>query len=188
MLDYNEVKPRKRILLDGQPYEVLESKVSRKQQRKPVNQTKVKNLITGKVDERTFHHSDTVEEADIDKKNVKYLYNNRGEWWFCNPADPSNRFQIDEGVIGDTAQYLKENMEVEGLVFEDEILGITVPIKMEFEVAEAPPNIKGNTASGGDKKVTLETGAVITTPMFVETGDVIEINTESHTYVKRVEK
>lgn len=194
MLDYSSIKPRKRIIVDGEPYEVLDAHVFRKQQRKPVNQTKLKNMITGKVVERSFHQSETVEEADIDKKNIQYLYNKpaRGaqaerEWWFCDPNDPSDRFEIGESVIGETANWMKENMEVEGLVFDDAIIGVTVPIKMEFEVTEAPPNIKGNTASGGDKKVTLETGAVIVTPMFVETGDVIEVNTETGTYVKRVE-
>ena len=187
MLNYNEIKTRKRIILDGQPYEVLDSKVSRKQQRKPVNQTKIKNLITGKVDEKAFHHSDVVEEADIDKKSIKYLYANKGMYWFCAPNDPKDRFELSEELVGDTALFMKENMEVEALVFDEQIIGLSVPIKMEFEVTDAPPNIKGNTASGGDKKVVIETGAVITTPMFIETGDTIEVNTETSTYSKRVD-
>lgn len=188
MLDYSEIKPRKRIILDGEPYEVLDAHVFRKQQRKPVNQTKLKNMITGKVVERSFHQSENVEEADISKRDIKYLYTNRGEWWFCDPDNPSDRFNISDDVVGDTKNWMKENMQLEGLIFDDAIIGLTVPIKMEFEVTEAPPNIKGNTASGGDKKVTLETGAVVVTPMFIETGDMIEVNTETGTYSQRVSK
>src|SRR3954471_2270467 len=83
MLEYNEILPKKVILLDGEPYEVLDAHVFRKQQRKPVNQTKLRHLITGKVTEQAFHVSEKVPEADLSTKNVKYLYQNRGEWWFC---------------------------------------------------------------------------------------------------------
>jgi elongation factor P len=82
ILEYNEVTEKRFIVMDGQPYEVLSSHVFRKQQRKPVNATKLKNLMTGKVTEYSFHQSEKVEEAEIDSREVKYLYNSRGEWWF----------------------------------------------------------------------------------------------------------
>ena len=186
MLSYNEIKPRRYIIFNNEPYEVLDAQVSRKQQRKPVNQAKIRNLITGKVTEQAFHQSEKVEEADIEKRSLVYIYNNKGEWWFHPAGVPKERFTIPEETIGEQKQFLKENMEVDGLVFDNDVIGITLPIKLELEVTEAPPNIKGNTASGGDKVVTLETGATITTPMFIETGDIIEINTETGTYVRRV--
>ena len=185
MLNYNEIKPRAIIVLDGQPFEVLASHVFRKQQRKPVNQTKLKNLITGKVTEQSFHQSETVEEADIEKETAIYLYNSRGEWWFVDPEDKSKRFKIDEEVLGTQTQYLKENAEVELVKFDDEIIDISIPIKMTFEVTDAPPNVKGNTAQGGNKPVVIETGATITTPMFIETGDMIVVNTQTGEYVER---
>ncbi|MEK7095407.1 MAG: hypothetical protein AAB917_01995, partial [Patescibacteria group bacterium] len=96
MLEYNEVVERKYIILDGAPYEVLSSHVFRKQQRKPVNATKLKNMITGKVTEYSFHQSEKVQEAEIDTREIKYLYNNKGEYWFCLPTDPSKRFSFTE--------------------------------------------------------------------------------------------
>src|ERR1700733_12240492 len=99
MLEYNEVVERKYIVLDGEPYECLTSHVFRKQQRKPVNATKLKNLLTGKVTEMSFHVSDKIEEAEIDKKEVKYLYTNKGEFWFCEVNDPSQRFTVTDVIM-----------------------------------------------------------------------------------------
>lgn len=188
MLDYSEIKEKKYIVLDGDPYEVLSSHVFRKQQRKPVNDTKLRNLITGKVTERSFHQSEKVEEADISKKTIKYLYNNRGEWWFCEESDPSKRFKLPQELVGDQGKFLKENSLVDGLLFNDEIIGLKLPIKVELKVTEAPPAVKGNTAQGGNKQVTLETGAIISAPLFINEGDIIRVNTETGTYTERAEK
>ena len=91
LLEYSEITEKKYIVMDGQPFEVISAHVFRKQQRKPVNATKLKNLMTGKVTEYSFHVSDKVEEAEIESREVKYLYNNRGEWWFNEAEDPSKR-------------------------------------------------------------------------------------------------
>src|ERR1700756_5474631 len=96
MLEYNEITERKYIILDDEPWEVLSSHVFRKQQRKPVNATKLKNLITGKVTEHSYHQSEKVEEAEIEKREVKYLYNSRNEFWFTDPNDQSKRFKVEE--------------------------------------------------------------------------------------------
>lgn len=191
MLSYNEIKERKYIVLDSQPYEVLSSHVFRKQQRKPVNQTKLRNLVTGSVRAETFHVTDNVEEADLDRKKVKYLFkkpnrqNNTNEYWFCDIDNPSNRFELDENIVGDYIKYIKENSEVDCLLFEDEIIGISVPIKVKLKVVEAPPAVKGNTATGANKQVTLETGLVVNAPIFINEGDTLVINTEKNEYVER---
>src|SRR4051812_41665682 len=99
MLKYNEVTNKKYIAYEGEPYEVLTSHVFRKQQRKPVNQTKLKNLITGKVREVSFQVQDNVEEANISEKMIKYLYSNKGELWFCESDNPSKRFNLTENVL-----------------------------------------------------------------------------------------
>src|ERR1700744_2721059 len=109
MLEYNEILPKRVILLDGQPYEVLDAHVFRKQQRKPVNQTKLRNILTGKVTEQAFHVSEKVEEADLSTRSVKYMYQNRGEYWFCAEKDPSDRFMLSEEVIGPAGQFMKTN-------------------------------------------------------------------------------
>ena len=186
MLEYNEITEHKFIILDGAPYEVIDSHVFRKQQRKPVNATKLKNLITGKVTERSFHVSEKVKEADINTREVKYLYNNRGEWWFSNPEKPSDRFKLDGDMIGERGKFLKDNTLIETMVFGDEIIGVKFPIKVDLKVTEAHPAVKGNTAQGGTKQVTLETGAVINAPMFIKEGDIVRINTETGDYTDRL--
>lgn len=186
MLAYNEITSKKFIVLDGAPYEVLDAHIFRMQQRKPVNQTKLKNLITGKISEYTFHQADKAEEADLQKKQAKYLYNNKGEWWFCEPNDPSKRFKIQEDMIGDSRQFLKANSLIDLVVFNEQIIGVKLPIKVELKVTEAPPAVRGNTVQGGTKQIVLETGATIQTPLFVNEGDVLRINTETGEYVERV--
>lgn len=188
MLEYNEILPKRVILLDGEPYEVLDAHVFRKQQRKPVNQTKLRHLITGKVTEQAFHVSEKVPEADLSTKNVKYLYTNRGEWWFCDEKNPGDRFKLAEEIIGIGAKFLKPNSIVEALIFDEEVIGLKLPIKVELKVTEAPPAVKGDTRQGGSKQIELETGAVINAPLFINEGDVVRINTELGEYVERVDK
>ena len=167
LLEYNEIRERKYIIYDNEPYEVLTSHVFRKQQRKPVNATKLKNLITGSVKEISFHVSEKVEEAEIDSKEIKFLYNNRGEYWFCEPQDPSKRFSIKEEVVGPAGKFLKANTVLSLLTFRERHVGLKLPIKVELKVVEAPPAVKGDTAKGGTKQVKLETGATINAPLFI---------------------
>ncbi len=193
-LEYNEIKPRKYIIYSNEPYEVLEYHVARTQQRKPQNQVKLRNLVNGKVIPATFHASETVDEADISKKTVKYLYTNKGEYWFCEENDPSKRFTIAPDVLGAQTRFLKENSLVDAKIYtndddEESIIGIDLPIKITFKVTSAPPNVKGNTASSGSGKlVTLETGAQVTAPLFIEAGEEIVVNTETGEYVERASK
>ena len=188
MLEYNEVLKGKVILLDGEPYEVLDAHVFRKQQRKPVNQTKLRHLITGKVTEQAFHVSEKVEEADLSTKAVKYLYTNKGEQWFCDEKNPADRFMLSAGTIGTGGNFMKPNMIVEALVFDERIIGVKIPIKMELKVTEAPPAVRGNTSQGGSKLITLETGATLNAPLFINEGDIVRINTTTGEYVERVDK
>lgn len=192
MLEYNEITPKKYIVVDDEPYEVLASHVFRKQMRKPVNQTKLKSLLSGKVTERSFGQSEKADEADIDTRNIKYLYESRDEYWFCEENNPAKRFTLTAAVLGDSAKFMKQNSTIEALVFHlddtERTIGIKLPIKVDIKVSEAPPNVKGNTAQGGNKQVTLETGAVVNVPMFINEGDVIRINTDTGEYVERVSK
>lgn len=191
MLQYNEIKPKKVIILDGEPYEVLDSHVFRKQQRKPVNQTKLRHLITGSVKEHSFHQSDKVSEAELETKKAKYLYEklNRqtgvNEFWFSAELNPAERFFLSEVELGVNPLFLKPNTIVDIARFEKRILGLKIPIKMTFKVLDAPPEVRGNTAQGGNKLVKIETGAMINVPLFVNTGDSIIINTETGEYVER---
>ena len=186
MLDYSEVRIHKYIIYENEPWEVIDSHVFRKQQRKPVNATKLRNLITGRITEISFHVSDKVREAEISKKEVKYLYTNKGEYWFCETDDPSKRFKLEETIIGSGAKFLKPNIIVDAILFDEGIIGLKIPIKMELKVTEAHEATKGNTAQGASKMVKLETGAEIQVPMFIKEGDVVRVNTETGEYTDRI--
>lgn len=188
VLTYSEITPGKVITFDGNIYLVLKSHVMRKDMGKPSNQTKLRNLKNGKVSEIAFHAAEKVEEADIESREVKYLYSTKGEAWFCDPNNPKDRFKLLEEVIEDQLPFMKANMLVEMREWEGDLLGVHLPVKMEFVIKDAPPAIKGNTVSGGSKQATLETGATISVPLFINPGDTIRVNTETGEYVERVSK
>ena len=181
----NDLKPKVFFIYEDQPYVVLETHHLKMQQRRPVVQTRMRNLLNGKVLERNFAQSDTFEPADISRKNVKFLYNHREQYWFCDEKDVSKRFQLSQEIIGDGVKFLKPNTILESLLFNDEVINVTLPIKMTFKVLEAPPSIKGDTATGGNKQVKIDTGAYVNAPLFINEGESIIVNTETGEYVER---
>ena len=187
-ISVNELKPKIFFIFEGAPYVVLESHHLKMQQRRPVVQTKIRNLLSGKVLERNFAQSDVFEEADVRKEKVKFLYTHRNEYWFSNAEDPSKRFELDQDIIGDAIRFLKPNTVLEALFFNDKVINVDLPVKMEFKVTEAPPGIRGDTAQGGVKAVKIDTGATVNVPLFVNEGDHIVINTETGEYAERAEK
>ena len=188
MLSYNELKPGNFFILNGQPFEVLESEFLRMQQRKPVMKTKIKNLISGAIVERSFQATENFEEAEIEKKKSRFLYENRGQYWFDEVGNPKNRFFLKAEEIGDAGKFLKANMEITTLIFGEKIIKIELSIKADYKVIEAPPAIRGDTTQGGTKTVIIESGAKISTPLFINEGDIIRINTTTGEYVERIEK
>lgn len=193
MLEYNEITLGKVIIFDDEPWEVIGSHVFRKQQRKPVNATKLRNLITGRVTEYSFHQSEKVEEADLEFKDIKFIYEAKGEYWFHEDGNPSKRFALKEEQIGYGSKFLKKDAIAKAMVFDPStgsgqarIIGVKMPIKVGLKVVEAPPAIKGNTAQGGNKVVKVETGASVNAPLFINEGDIIVVNTENGEYVSRV--
>src|SRR3989344_2723387 len=139
MLTYNDLKKGVGFELDGQPYEVLEYEFLRMQQRKPVAKAKIKNLISGKIVERNFHMNESFEEAEIEKKEVKFLYAHRNEYWFSADNDPKNRFSLKADTMGNAAKFLKQNTLVTAEKYSGNIINIQLPIKVDLKVAEAPP-------------------------------------------------
>lgn len=188
VLSYNEITLKKIVVFNDEPHVVLASHVFRKQQRKPVNITKLKSMISGRVIEQTFHQNDTVDEADISSRPIHYIYESKGEYWFHTPGKPSERFALSHDIVGDEMRFVKQNTELEAIVYDDNIIGVKIPIKSELKVKEAAPAVKGNTSSGATKEVVLETGVTIQVPMFINEGDVVRVNTETGTYAERVEK
>ncbi len=186
MLSYTDLKPGKVIVLDNEPYEIVwVSGVVKKQRQKPHNTAKMKNLKTGATIEKTFTQADKIEEAELESREIKYLFNKRDEYWFSDPNNPKDRFFLPADMVEEKIKFIKPNDIVEALTFEDEILTIKLPIKVVLEVVEAPPNIKGNTAQGGTKQCVTETGLKVTTPLFIEVGDKIVVNTQTGEYVER---
>ena len=210
---YTDLKPGICIVMDGKPYLVMETEFLRMQQRKAVVKAKIKNLISGAIQEQSFQPSDEIEEAEVEKTKVKFLYHHRGEFWF-SPLEISrpdtaaavpkrqggsltgfseignskNRFKLGEEIIGRAKEFLKSDLEVIALKFSGEIFNIELPVKVDYKIIEAPPSIKGNTAQGGTKTAVIESGAKVTVPLFVNEGDVIRVNTNTGEYYERVEK
>lgn len=187
-LQYNEITKKKVVVMDDDPWLVLSSALSKKDRQKASNSVKMKNVRTGATVDRTFHQADVLEEAELEKQLVKYLYANRGEYWFCAPDNPRERFNLPEDVVGELANFVTENSEVEALVFAEEIISINIPIKVELKVKEASDAVKGNTSSSATKEVTLETGYLVQVPQFINQGDTVAINTETGDYSERTEK
>ncbi len=188
MLEYNELRPGMYIIFNGDPYEIVGYQFLRMQQRKPVAQVKMKNLINKNCIAHTFHQGEKIEEAEIEYKKAKYIFSKKDEFWFVNPENLKDRIMVKEDIIGDKKIFLKENEIVNLVLFKDKVIGIKLPIKMDFKVIEAPPSIRGNTAQGGTKQVKIETGAMINAPLFINGGDIIRVNTETKEYVERVKK
>ena len=172
--------------MDGAPYEVVDTHFLRMQQRKAVVQTKIRNLITGKLLDRNFQASDSFEEAEIEKKNAMFIYESKGQYWFHEEGNPKARFFLAEDLVGEQGKFLKPNTKVQTMTFNDKVIKVEIPVKMDFKVIEAPPSIKGNTAQGGTKQVTIEGGAKVSVPLFVNEGEMIRINTQTGDYVERV--
>lgn len=188
MLTINDLKPKSIVLIDEAPFQILEVKHQHIGRGGSSVQTRIKNLLTGQVLSRNFKPADTFEEADVEKRNLTYLYGHRGEYVLAEKEKPSTRYTLGADKLGDAAQWLKPNTVVTALFLAGELLGITLPIKMDLTVTDAPPGLQGDRVSGATKTVTLETGAQIQTPLFVNEGDVVRVNTETGEYAERVSK
>ncbi|RRK11020.1 elongation factor P [Lactiplantibacillus garii] len=146
--------------------------------------SKLKNLRTGAVQDKTFRAGARMEQAPIDKSTMQYLYEDGGNYVFMN-TDTYEQIEIPGEQIQNELKFLKENMEVSVTMYNNEVLGIDLPNTVTLEVKETEPGIKGDTASGGSKPATLETGAIIQVPFFVKAGDKLIVNTVDSTYVSR---
>ena len=188
MLAYSELKKGVKIILDDEHYEIIEASFLFKGRGHSVLQTKIKNLITGNLISKTFHPADTFEEAEISKIEAKFLYSHQEKFFFSEKENHAKRFDLTAEQIGEQGKFLKLNQIVEGIIFKGKIINITLPIKINLKVIEAPPGIKGGRAEPGTKIVTLETGAKINVPLFIEEGDLIEVNSQTGQYVRRIEE
>lgn len=184
MLNLSDIKAGKNILWEDQPYLVVNHEHSKTGRAGAVLRTKLKNLLTGAVIDKTFQGSEKVDEADMSKTKAQFLYTEGIDFHFMDNSS-YEQFSLSKDVIGNAALYLLEGTEVTVLNFNDNPVNIELPIKVTLTVVEAPPGIKGDTAGTGGKVVTLETGLKVSAPLFVNEGDKLIINTERGEYVSR---
>jgi elongation factor P len=184
MLGISEIKTGKNIILNDMPYVVLYHEHSKTGRAGSVLRTRLKNLATGAVLEKTFQGAETLEEADIAKSKAQYIYK-EGENYFFMDNTSFEQFSLPKSVIGNATDYLKEGTEIIILNLNGTAINLELPIKMTLEVVEAPPGTRGNTVSTGGKVVQLETGLQVSAPLFINQGDKIIVNTEKGEYVSR---
>jgi len=184
MLGISDIKTGKNVVLDGAPFTVLYHEQSKTGRAGSVLRTKLKNLITGAVLEKTFQGADQITEADIRKSKAQFLYKEGTDYSFMD-NESYEQFSLSKDVLGNLTDYLIEGTEIIVLNFNDTPINIEIPVKVTLKVVEAPPGIKGNTVSTGGKMITLETGLRISAPLFVNEGDLVVVNTEKGEYVSR---
>lgn len=185
VLDFSDLKGTGQIIkYNGEPYQIIGSNFMRTAQRKPVIQAKMRNLISGKVMEYSFKYGEKIEGADVIKRKCQYLYSNEEGANFMDP-ESFETIIVPKALIEDQIKLIKEGSEISIMFFEDRPIALDLPIKIELKVIETAPGVKGDTATGGSKPATLETGHVVNVPLFIKEGDIVRVNTQSGDYVER---
>ncbi|WOV85571.1 elongation factor P [Sporosarcina jeotgali] len=184
MISVNDFKTGLTIEVDGDIWRVMEFQHVKPGKGAAFVRSKLRNLRSGNVNEKTFRAGEKVAKAQIDNKRMQYLYANGDDHVFMD-NESFEQIELPAKQIKEELNYLKENMEVHVIQYKEEVLGVEVPSTVVLEVAETEPGIKGDTASGGSKPAKLETGLTVQVPFFVNIGDKLIINTEEGEYVSR---
>lgn len=184
MISTNDFRTGVTIELDNDVYSVVDFQHVKPGKGSAFVRTKLKNVKTGAVVERTFNAGEKLPRAHVDRREMQYLYND-GESYNFMDNENYEQITITKEQLGDAVKYLKENTNVHVLLYQGTLIGVDMPNFVELEVVETSPGIKGDTASGGSKPATLETGAVVQVPFFIEVGDVLQIDTRTGQYLKR---
>ncbi|HQB50835.1 MAG TPA: elongation factor P [bacterium] len=185
MLSLNEIKLGKVITINGEPYSVIRADHHKMGRGGAVLKTKLRNLISSSVLEKTWQGNDRADEADVEKRKAAFMY---ADEQFANFMDNENyeQFAINLEELGGKELFLKDGLIVTVLYFEGRPVAVELPVKAEYKVVTAPPGVKGNTAGNVMKQIELETGAKINAPLFINEGDIIRVNTDTEEYVERV--
>jgi len=183
----NEMKSGTKVLIDGEPYSIIDNEYRKPGKGQATNTLRIRNLKTGRVLERTLRSGDGWEVADIEQVDMNYLYNDGEFWHFMNPAT-FEQMQAGKVAMGDAAQYLKGEEECQVLLFNGVPLSVTAPNSVELIITETDPGLRGDTSGGGGKPATLETGAVVRVPLFVQQGEKVKVDTRTGEYLGRVGK
>lgn len=186
MISTNEFKTGMTIEIDGNVWTIVEFLHVKPGKGSAFVRSKLKNLETGSVMEKTFRAGEKLPRAIVDRREMQYLYSSGENEFVFMDNETYDQTTLNAEQIGDGIKYLKENMNITVLKYRERIIGIDIPNFVELEVTDTPPGEKGDTASGGTKPATLETGAVVNVPFFVKNGDVIRVDTRNNTYLDRV--
>ncbi|MFQ6117844.1 MAG: elongation factor P [Candidatus Bipolaricaulia bacterium] len=173
------------ILYNGELYEIIEYEHSKRGRGDALARTKLKHLISGRVISKVFQGAEDVEQAYLETRPLQYLYNTGDEYYFMD-RQSYEQVPVAREQLGNMVYYLQDGMELEGLFFEGRLVKVELPTFVRLKVVEAPPGVKGDTASGGEKPVILETGLEVKVPLFVKAGDLIKVDTRSGKYIERV--
>ncbi len=187
MYDTSDIRKNLKIVLDGYPYTVVEHQFVKPGKGQAFTRTKLKNMITGAVLERTFKSGEKLEKADMEERQMQYLYP-EGEQFVFLDTGTYNQINLGRDILGDTPDYLQDGMMVDVLFWSDRPIGVTPPTFVELEVIETEPGFKGDTTSNVQKGATVSTGKVVQVPLFVNQGDVLRIDTRTGEYVERVKR
>ena len=185
MISVNDFRTGSTIELDGHVFSVIDFQHVKPGKGAAFVRCKLKNIKTGGVVERTFNAGEKVPKARVERRQMQFLYGDGEDFNFMD-TENFEQMSLSKAQLGDTVKYLKENMNIEVMLFQGQSLGVELPNTVELAVVETAPGIKGDTASGGTKPATVETGAVVNVPFFVNVGDVLQIDTRNGAYVKRV--
>ncbi len=181
----SEFKGGLKILLDGDPQTIVENEFVKPGKGQAFNRVRLRNLRTGRVLEKTFKSGESVEAADVMDTDMQYLYTD-GEFWHFMVPDTFEQYAMGQTALGDSAQWLKEQDVCTVTLWNGEPLSVTPPNFVELKIVQCDPGLRGDTAQGGTKPATLETGAVVKVPLFVEEGETVKVDTRSGEYVSRV--
>jgi elongation factor P len=187
MYDTSDIRKGLKILIDGDPYIVVDFQFVKPGKGTAFTRTKIKNVITGAVLERTFRTGEKLEPANLEEREMQYLYREGDSYHFMDTSTYEQLF-VDAETIGSSAELMPENINVTMLFFNERPVGVTLPNFVELEVTETEPGVKGDTASGATKPATLSSGASINVPLFIEEGDVLKIDTRTGEYIERVKR
>ena len=185
MIDVNQLRKGIAFLNDGEILKVTEYSHHKPGRGKATIRVSVRNMRTGANLQLTFNSGDRVEDIRLDKRTVQYLYDD-GQFYVFMDTETYEQPHLAHAVIGEDARWLKENQELELLFYEGEVIDYNLPLNVELEVVEAEHAVAGDTATGATKEVVTETGVKVRTPLFVEVGDVIRVDTRSGEYITRV--
>lgn len=183
-ISFREVKKGSVIIVEGEPYEVLDRSFRAKQQREAMATVNMRNILNGKVLEKNFQSSAMVEQAQLNERRSQFLYRDGDEYFFMD-QETYDQFTLTREQLKDSANYLKEELEVRIVMFGETPVDTILPSEVSLKVVECPPGVKGDTAQGGSKVVTLETGYKVSTPLFVEEGDMVVIKTKTGQFDRR---